>query len=356
MRRHWWKVLCGLLLLYVLVFSFAVRLSPGLIAVDEPALVPGMNERILVGYNTTFDADANLQVFLEHDRTYLCAEIIEVLSPNQLKFRVEVPDTLTRSFFNVYSNNDRDGTALLENAFSVRGAVIDDAASPAGCSPKVNENKPSRFGFPFQPIIFESIRNLMFHVPMWFAMFFIMLISFIASLRYLMKPKTAYDLQAVTAVKVGMLFAALGLVTGSIWARFTWGAWWVNDPQLNGALVTFLIYAGYLILRAGVDDDRKQARVAAVFNVFAYVILFILLMILPRFTEGLHPGKGGNPGFNSYDLDSSLRMVFYPAVLGWILLCYWIYTLRLRLNSVRSNLYYKHPVKGAQTDKKSEES
>ncbi|MFT5981446.1 MAG: heme exporter protein C, partial [Flavobacteriales bacterium] len=113
-----------------------------------------------------------------------------------------------------------------------------------------------------------------------------------------------------------------------------------NDPQLNGALVTTLIYIGYIVLRAGITDDQKQARVAAVFNIFAYVILFILLMILPRFSEGLHPGKGGNPGFNTYDLNSSLRAVFYPAVLGWILLGYWIYHLRLRMNRLRNKLYY----------------
>ena len=148
------------------------------------------------------------------------------------------------------------------------------------------------------------------------------------------------DLRAVNANRVGLLFAVLGLITGSIWARFTWGDWWVADPQLNGALVTFLIYVGYMVLRAQIEDEQKRARVAAVFNIFAYVILFILLMILPRFTEGLHPGKGGNPGFNTYDLDSSLRAVFYPAVTGWILLGYWIYHLRLRLNRAELKLYY----------------
>ncbi len=344
MRRHWWKALAALLLIYVLVFSFVVRLSPGLIGVDEGVLKPGNNERVLIGFNTSFaDDDANLQLFLEQDGVYLCTEIVEVISDGRVKFSVEIPDTVRLGFFNVYANNDNDGTSLLENAFSVSGAVADPAARLHSCKPVVQANSPTAFGFPFQPIIFESIRNLMFHVPMWFTMFLIMLISFVASIRYLIKPETEFDLRAVTAVRVGILFAVLGLITGSIWARFTWGAWWVNDPQLNGALVTFLIYAGYLVLRAGIDDDQKQARVAAVFNIFAYVILFILLMILPRFTEGLHPGKGGNPGFNSYDLDSSLRMVFYPAVLGWMLLGYWIYHLRLRMNRMKSSLYYNEP-------------
>lgn len=344
MRKHWWKALAALLLIYVLVFSFVVRLSPGLIGVDQGVLKPGVNERVLVGFNTSFADDASqLQIFLEQDGVYLCTEVTEVISDTRVKFSVAIPDTVRLGFFNLYANNDNDGTSLLENAFSVSGAVASPEYRLEACKPVVNQNNAVAFGFPFQPIIFESIRNLMFHVPMWFTMFLIMLISFVASIRYLIKPNIEYDLRAVTAVRVGLLFAVLGLITGSIWARFTWGAWWVNDPQLNGALVTFLIYAGYLVLRAGIDDDQKQARVAAVFNIFAYVILFILLMILPRFTEGLHPGKGGNPGFNSYDLDSSLRMVFYPAVIGWMLLGYWIYHLRLRMNRMKASLYYNEP-------------
>jgi heme exporter protein C len=341
MLRHWWKGLTVLLLLYVLVFSFTTKLAPGLIGVDQARLEPGNNERVLVGYNTSFaDENANPQIFLEHEGVYFCTSISEVISNDRIRFTVTVPDTLQVPFFNVYANSNIDGTVLLENAFSVSGASIGASPQAATCQPKVDVNAHIHFGFPFQPIIFESIRNLMFHVPMWFTMFLIMLISFVSSIRYLYKPRIELDLRALTAVKTGMLFAVLGLVTGSIWARFTWGAWWVNDPQLNGALVTFLIYAGYLILRSGIADDQKQARVAAVFNIFAYVILFILLMILPRFTEGLHPGKGGNPGFNSYDLDSSLRLVFYPAVLGWMLLGYWMYHLNLRMNRIRTRLYY----------------
>jgi heme exporter protein C len=65
------------------------------------------------------------------------------------------------------------------------------------------------------------------------------------------------------------------------------------------------------------------------------VLLVILLLIMPRFSESLHPGKGGNPGFNTYDLDSSLRLVFYPAVLGWILTGLWMQQLILRMARIR---------------------
>lgn len=346
MLKHWWKVLTAVLLFYVLVMSFMVKLDPGLIGVDQTRLEAGVNERIVAGANTHFaKAKDSNQIFLEQDSVYLCAEVAEVLSDGQVIVRITLPDSLRLSFFNLYVNNDIDGTMSLANAFNAPEVPRSPGADLPACIPQVKTAAYAPFGFPFQPVIFETIRNLMFHVPMWFSMFFIMLISFISSLRYLAKPSREMDLRALNAVRVGLVFAVLGLVTGAVWARFTWGDWWVNDPQLNGALVTFLIYVGYMVLRASIEDDQKRARVAAVANIFAYVILFILLMILPRFTEGLHPGKGGNPGFNSYDLDSSLRAVFYPAVIGWILLGYWMYRLRLRMNRLELQLYYGENVK-----------
>jgi heme exporter protein C len=96
-------------------------------------------------------------------------------------------------------------------------------------------------------------------------------------------------------------------------------------------MVVFIVYVAYFILRSSVQDEEKRARLSAIFNIFAAILMIILLMVMPRFAEGLHPGKSGNPAFSQYDLDSSLRTVFYPAVLGWILLGYWLYTIHLRL-------------------------
>lgn len=343
MRQSWWKVLTILLLVYVIGMTFIVRLDPGLLAVDQTNLNVGTNECIVVGHNTHFDeASTSLQILLKSDTTNrtVCGEVLEVLSPEKARVAIEIPQALPSANLNLFVNNDIDGTLLLANAFYCEGIQIDEKVNIGNCASAINTSNFEAFGYPFQPNIIESIRNLTLHVPMWFTMFFIMLVSFISSIRYLSKPSLEMDMRAVNSVRVGLLFAVLGLVTGSVWARFTWGAWWVSDPQLNGALITFLIYVGYLILRAGIEDDQKRARVSAVFNIFAYVILFILLMILPRFSEGLHPGKGGNPGFNKYDLDSSLRAVFYPAVIGWILLGYWIYNLRLRMDRLEKKLYY----------------
>jgi heme exporter protein C len=187
-------------------------------------------------------------------------------------------------------------------------------------------------------IVQESVRNQFFHVSMWFSMMILLTTSLIFSIRYLSKSKTKFDLLAEEFAYMGIILGILGLATGSIWARFTWGAWWVNDAKLNGAAICMLIYLAYVILRNSIEDEIQRARIGAVYNIFAWSTLLPLLYILPRLTDSLHPGSGGNPGFNIYDLDNNLRLVFYPSIIGWTLLGVWIIQLRVRVKELKSKL------------------
>jgi heme exporter protein C len=191
------------------------------------------------------------------------------------------------------------------------------------------------FKVPAQPILHETIRNLYFHVPMWFGMMTILFVSLWHSIKYLSTSDIQSDIVASQAAHTGMLLGFLGIITGSVWAKYTWGAWWVSDTKLNGAAITLLIYLAYFVLRGSLEEEQKRARISAVYNIFAYVMLIVFLMILPRLNDSLHPGNGGNPGFNNYDLDSTMRTVFYPAVLGWILLGVWIMTLKIRIEKIK---------------------
>lgn len=184
---------------------------------------------------------------------------------------------------------------------------------------------------PTLPILHESIRNLYFHVPMWFAMIVIYTVSAIYSIKYLSSGNENYDLVAVESVNVGLIFGFVGLISGMIWAKFTWGDYWPNDPKLNSAAIATLMYLAYVVLRSSLDEEQKRAKISAIYNIFAYPIMVVLLFVLPRLTDSLHPGNGGNPGFGTYDLDSNMRLVFYPAVIGWILISVWITTIRYRI-------------------------
>ncbi len=190
------------------------------------------------------------------------------------------------------------------------------------------------FNVPRLPILNETIRALYFHVPMWFGMIILFFISVVYSIKYLSSNKPDHDIISIEFVNTGIVFGLLGLITGMIWAKFTWSSAWSGDPKQNGAAITLLIYLAYMVLRNSIEDEQKRARISAVYNIFAFAALIPLLFILPRMTDSLHPGSGGNPGFNAYDLDSKMRMVFYPAIAGWTLLGVWISTLRIRIKLI----------------------
>ncbi|MFO7978609.1 MAG: cytochrome c biogenesis protein CcsA [Bacteroidales bacterium] len=192
---------------------------------------------------------------------------------------------------------------------------------------------------PALPVVRQTIRNIYFHVGMWFSMMFILGLSLFYSIRYLRYFRVHDDLMAWVAVKTALVFGALGLVTGMLWAYNTWGSFWVNDPKLTGAAVGMLTYLAYLVLRSSVEEHDKRARLAAVYNIFAFVLFFVFIMILPRLAEAsIHPGIDGNPALSSGDLDPRMQKVFFPAMVGWILLSLWIFRVYARLETLHRDI------------------
>lgn len=197
------------------------------------------------------------------------------------------------------------------------------------------------FDVPRLPVLYETIRNLYFHVSMWFAMMIFFIISVVHAITYLRTNDLRSDIRSRQYAVVGILFGVLGYATGIIWAAYTWadpnqaqtasfGAI-AKEPKLIGAAIALLIYAAYLVLRDSITDMDKKARISAVYNIFAFAFLFPSIWIVPRLVDSLHPGSEGNPALNYRDVDPRMRVVFYPAVLGWTLLGVWIATLKIRL-------------------------
>ena len=184
--------------------------------------------------------------------------------------------------------------------------------------------------------LYESIRNFFFHVPMWFGQMALMTIALGYSIAYLRTQNLKYDTYAAELTKTGIIFGVLGLITGAVWANYTWGEFWSNDPKQMAAAIAVLIYLAYVVLRGSMTDIDKRARVAGVYNIFAYFIYIPLIMILPRMVQSLHPGGmegaegGGNPAMGGDSLDPAMRMIFWPAVIGWTLLGIWISNLKIR--------------------------
>lgn len=205
------------------------------------------------------------------------------------------------------------------------------------------------FDVPRLPILNESIRNLHFHVSMWFSMMLLFIVSVVYSIKYLRKGNHINDIKAAEFAAVGSVFGILGYATGTIWANYTWLSDQhqslssvLKEPKLIGAGIALLIYGAYFVLRSSFNDIDKRARISAVYNIFAFAMLFPSIWIIPRLVGSLHPGapgsETGNPALDYNDIDSRLRIVFYPAVIGWTLLGVWIATLKIRLQILKDKI------------------
>ncbi|GAB5519113.1 MAG: cytochrome c biogenesis protein CcsA [Rhodothermales bacterium] len=181
----------------------------------------------------------------------------------------------------------------------------------------------------------HTARNLYFHVPMWFAMLAAAGIGGYHAARYLKTGAIIHDLRSREAARLGVIFGLLGLLTGMLWARFTWyesaGIWWNFDPKQTMAAVGLLIYGAYFVLRSSLEDEEKRARLSAVYHLFAAVTLPFLLYVIPRqYDTSLHPGAEGNPAFSEITY-WKMRFVLYPAFAGFIALMWVLYTQRVRI-------------------------
>lgn len=194
--------------------------------------------------------------------------------------------------------------------------------------------------------LFQTIRNLFYHVPMWFTMTALFFISVYYAVRHLRGFRHDDDLKSAAYAQVGVIFSILGMLTGMEWANYTWSGTtgktgpWTGDPKQICAALLMLIYFAYFILRGGIKDEEKRGRIAAVYNIFACAMIFPLIFIIPRLVDSLHPGSEGNPALNPKDSDPILRTVLYPAFIGWIMFGLWISQLVIRMRRLDYRLNY----------------
>jgi len=338
----WWKTLSVVLIVYTLLAGMLVPLKSGIVRV-EPVFVRTSQDTTLrfFGYNTFFakPSDKPVRIWLYYNKQYaLAAREYKAVNDTLLEATFTMPKNLPEGKqivpLNALVDHPEAGASLLPAAVSLSQDTGAMASAPLDgawtANPVQHIHVQSGFSFPYQNVIYESIRNTYFHVPMWFVLLFLFAASVWYSVRYLRDPNPENDRRAAAYAEAGLLFGVLGLGTGMIWANYAWGKPWSNDIKQLMTAVALLIYLAYFILRHSFDAYEKGARLAAVYNVFAFASLVPLLYIVPRMFASLHPGATGNPAFGSQDLDNTMRAVFYPAILGWTLLGFWIANLRIR--------------------------
>lgn len=348
-KNIWWKLLSVVLLVYVFLAGLLVPLKSGIERAAPAYARTGQEATVrFYGYNTFFSTPSEepVRVWLYYDDQYaLLASRYQALNDTILEAVFSLPANLPEgkktASLNALIDHPESGLSLLPAAVELSqdtGMVrvpLDEAWT---AHPVRDLHVQTGFSYPYQNVIYESIRNTYFHVPMWFVLLFLFTASVWYSIRYLRDPHLENDRRAAAFAETGLWFGALGLVTGMVWANYTWGKPWSNDIKQLMTAVALLIYLAYFILRRSFDEPEKGARLAAVYNIFAFASLIPLLYIVPRMFASLHPGATGNPAFGSQDLDNTMRAVFYPAIIGWTLLGFWMAELRIRYQRLHDKL------------------
>jgi heme exporter protein C len=347
MKKHWWKVLGVVIVLYSFLMGMLTPLKTGIVEVEPASLRTGQEVTLEVkGYNSFYTKDKEkLRAWLKMDgEKALAARRVEVKDDRHLHLVFAIPQFLPTDKkvqdFTLIIDSPADGASLLPSAIFITQDSIDVTRGQVAWQNAgiVNLHEKDAITFPFRNILGETIRNTYYHVPLWFAMFLLFIGATVYSVQYLRNFNPIHDYRAAALTSVGMLYGLLGLVTGAIWAKNTWGAYWSWDVKQNMTAVGLLIYGAYFVLRASFEDPEKRARISAVYNIFAFSTLIPLLYVIPKLTDSLHPGAGGNIAFGSQDLDNTMRLVFYPAIIGWTLMGLWMAQLVFRVRRLHERL------------------
>jgi heme exporter protein C len=151
-----------------------------------------------------------------------------------------------------------------------------------------------------------------FHVAAGWVGMLGFLVAAIAGGIYLVKGDRKWDIVSLASVEIGMVFAFINVVTGSIWARPIWNTWWTWDPRLTTATIMLLIYAAYLMLRSGIEDPDRRARFGAVYAIVGFLSV-PLTFFSARLFRTIHPVVIGTnqPGAEgAFDMTADMRLVF----------------------------------------------
>jgi heme exporter protein C len=347
--NNYLKITAAVLIAYSILAGLLIPLSTGVLQVMPRTVSSGSTLNLQIqAYNAQFSDTIAVEARIRlNSTTALCASQVQVKGPNTIALLFEVPASKL-PLKSAMENGKKSPFPLLEmfdeqNGYTSLESVLfieqkDTAAADTSLFCQVVQYASvDKTSFPFLNILEETIRNLYYHVPMWFAMMLLLFVSVIHSILYLRNPQEGdHDNQSASFALVGVLFGIVGITTGAIWAKHTWGAYWSFDVKQNTSAIALLIYLAYFVLRSSFEDMDKRARVAAIYNIFAFATLIPLLYVIPRMVDSLHPGMGNNPAFSKLDLDNTMRMVFYPAVIGWILMGWWMATIAIRIDRLKT--------------------
>jgi heme exporter protein C len=176
----------------------------------------------------------------------------------------------------------------------------------------------------------ERARILFFHVPTAWVSTVAFVTALVYGVQYIRKRDIIYDFKASSAAALGLVFAILATVTGAIWAKFEWGAFWNWDPRQTSIFVLILVYGAYFALRSAIESEEQRAKLSSVYAILAGITVPFFIFVFPRMVETLHPDPIVNTS-GKIKMNGSMLMIFLSSLAGFTALFAWMLNLRVRI-------------------------
>jgi heme exporter protein C len=181
----------------------------------------------------------------------------------------------------------------------------------------------------------DLVRLMYVHVPAAWVAYLAFGVVFVASVAYLVTKRTRWDRLAAASAEIGVVFTALTIVLGSIWAKPVWGTWWTWDPRLTTTAVLLLIYVGYLAVRRLPDSPARRARWAAVVGIVGFVDVPIVHLSV-RWWRSLHQAPARLLGLP--DVSPSMGAALGVGFLAFTMVYLYLLAVRLRVGRLEERV------------------
>ena len=186
---------------------------------------------------------------------------------------------------------------------------------------------------PERTMLGNSVRILYFHAPAAWTAYLSFGVVALASVFYLWRRTRIWDIIALASVEIGVLLTTLTLLSGMAWGQVIWGVPWTWDARLTSTLILWLIYVGYLMLRASVDDPERRARLSAILGIVGALDIPIIHFAV-LWWRTLHPApiavRPGGPA-----MDPPLVTALMVSMVAFTVLYAYLMTARVQLELTR---------------------
>lgn len=221
--------------------------------------------------------------------------------------------------------------------------------SIAGISFPIVEKPQFWYEFPFIKGLEENAKIIFFHVPTAWLTVIAFLMTAIYSFKYLRYNNLDDDAKSYAAAQLGIIFCILATVTGSVWAKFAWGAFWSWDPRQTSIFALLLIYGAWFALRSSIESEEKRATLSSVYAIIAFVTVPFFIFIMPRIMTGLHPGSADDTNAGpiiDFKMNENMLLIFFLSLIGFTILYFWMWSLGYKSLIYRDKLNKQLLIRG----------